>query len=389
MISVSVKSNIELKKILIDYNKTLDENTAGDYVSKIGLYPFVIFNGLILDYKRFINFKISSDEFLPKLEMTFKDYSNKMFDSLFPLDDSIISVFLKSPSESLKPIRMDFKIVEFNPIKNGLKSQEIIYKLVGLLDVSALYFTSYGSYRGTSYDVTKQICTEIGIGFASNIQNTNDAQTWINPADKKIIFLQSLAKASYKNDTAFILSYIDLYYNLNFIDIERQFADSTANLKGIMNDSTLIKDGNEELKSLFLTNHPDAASSNIFITRYNILNESTQVNLEIGYFGEARYYKKIERELDVYTVDALSDIGNSDTIVLKSNSDTDTDNLNNFGGMHIFYGTIDTDNMHENYHYAMMLNHRNLNFFQKVRMKVILSQPNFNLYRFQMIKVKL
>ncbi len=31
----------------------------------------------------------------------------------------------------------------------------------------------------------------------------------------------------------------------------------------------------------------------------------------------------------------------------------------------------------------------NLNFLQKVRMKVVLSKPNFNLYRFQMISVKL
>ena len=70
------------------------------------------------------------------------------------------------------------------------------------------------------------------------------------------------------------------------------------------------------------------------------------------------------------------------------NSDTSTENLNNFGGAHVYYGTIDTDNMHENFHYAIMQNNRNVEYFQKVRMKIILSQPNFNLYRNNVLSSK-
>lgn len=383
------KPTIELKNIIIDYNKSVNDSNAEDYISKIGIYPFVIFNGLILDYKYFIDFKLQNDEFLPKLEMKFRDITNKMIDALFPLDDSIISVFIKSPSEYLQPVRMDFKVTYFNPIKNTQNKDEITYHLMGILDVSPLYYTIFSSYRGTSFDVLKKISEELGLGFATNIQNTNDNQKWLNPADTKVDFIQNIVMASYKSDESFLLSYIDFYYNLNYIDVESQFQDETDNLQGIDDNSIMLKKNGDNMSTLILTNHPDAYTTSNYITKYNILNESTNVNLNIGYFGAVKYYKKIEREISVFTVDALSNTTDQDLIVLKSNSDTSNDNLNNFGGKHIFYGTIDTDNMHENYHYAIMQNARNINFFQKVRMKIVINQPNFNLYRFQMIKVKL
>jgi len=389
MIKRLIKPSIELKKIVIDYNTSVNETNAEEYISKIGQYPFVVFNGLIIDYKYFIDFKLSNDQFLPKLEMKFRDFSNKMIDQLFPLDNSIISVYIKSSSEYLQPIRMDFKVMQFNPIKNGITNEEVIYSIVGTLDVAGLYYTLFSSYNGTSFDTMKAICNEIKLGFASNISNSNDTQTWINPADNKIDFIKNVMAVSYKGDESFLISYIDFYYNLNYIDVEAQFADSTKDLQGIQNDTFVLKEGGETLTSLLLTNHPDAYSTSNYISKFNILNESTNVNLSIGYFGAIRYYKKIEREISIYTIDAISNVGNKDTIVLKSNSDGTNDNINNFGGSHVFYGTIDTDNIHENYHYATMQNSRNLNFFQKVRMKVILRQPNFNLYRFQMIQVKL
>lgn len=390
MITRLVKPSIELKNITINYDKSIEDSNAEDYVSKIGLYPFVMFNGLIIDYKQFVDFKILNDDFTPKLELVFRDYSNLMIDSLFPLDDSIISVYIKSPSEHLQPIRMDFKIMQFNPVKNGISSEDVVYSLVGYLDVTALYFSLFSSHKGTSFEVIKEICKSIGLGFASNVTGTNDAQVWINPANNKKDFIKTIVSSAYRGDESFMVSYIDFYYNLNYIDVEAQFSDSTKGLMGISNDTFIVRDGsNEELCTLLLTNHPDAYSKNNYIARYNILNESTNVNLDIGYFGALRYYKKIERELNIYTVNALSNNANNDTIILKSNSDPSPQNLNNFGGNHTYYGTIDSDNLHVNYHYATIQNTMNLRFLQKVRMKVILRQPNFNLYRFQMIEVKL
>jgi hypothetical protein len=387
MINKIITPSITLKEIIIKYNDDVQDKYAQDYIDKIGQYPFVIFNGLILEYKYFIDFKLYNDLFLPRLEMKFRDMSNKMIDSMFPLDDNKISIFIKSPSENLLPIRMDFKIVEFNPIKNEVNSEDVVYNLKGILDVSSLYFTIFGSYKGTSLDVLKNLAQELGLGFATNIENTNDQQTWINPADTKIDFIEDITLASYKSDDSFMLSYVDFYYNLNYIDIETQFGDST-NLKGLSNNTFIINNNEENLQVLFLTNHPDAYGSNNYISKYNLLNESTNVNLEIGYFGEITYYKKIEKEMSIYMLDTIS-TENDNNVVLKSNSDDSTENLYNFGGSHVYFGTIDTDNIHNNYHYAVFQNLRNVKYFQKVRMKVILPVLNFNLYRFQMINVKL
>lgn len=388
MISVKFKPTIELNPINIPYQKDISDDKAQIFVDKIGQYPFVFFGGLILEYQYFIDFKLFNDDFLPRLEMKFKDLSYKMIDPLFPLDDSVISVFIKSSDENLRPIRMDFKIVEFNPIKNNINNEDITYSLVGYLNVNKLYFSNFCSYKGTSFDVLQTLAKEINIGFASNIESTNDNQAWINPAETKINFIKNITKGSYKSDEAFLLSYIDFYYNLNYVDIETQYSDST-DIAGITNDSYILKNPDNKLIPLCLTNHPDYRNTNMYISKYNILNESTNVNLDIGYFAQVTYYKKIEKEINIFNLDTISTVGDSNTIILKSNSNTSSENLNNFGGEHVYYGTVDTDNIHENFYYSLLQNERNIKYFQKIRIKLILKQPNFNLYRFQMIKVNI
>jgi hypothetical protein len=385
-----VKPSIVLQKIDIQYNDNVSDDNANDFISKVGFYPFVIINGLILEYQYFVKFVLRNDQFLPKLEISFRDKSNKITDELFPLDDAIISIFIKSPSEILMPVRMDFKVTVFNPVKNEVNNEDVVYTLEGILNVNGLYHSPYWAKNNTSFNVLKELANEIGLGFATNIQNTDDKMIWINPSDINLDFIKATTMVSYKDDESFLWSYVDFYYNLNYIDIETQFGDTTEGLEGINSNKYIMDDANN-ITPLYLTNHPDSYGSSLFISKYNIDNSSTKINLDIGYNFFIKYYDTIEKNLAGFVLDTISNIGDNGDIVLKSNNENggNSDSLYQQNVTNDFCGRIDIDNMHKNFYYASVQNERNMKYFQKIKMKVVLSTPNFNLTRFQMIQVKL
>ena len=57
-----------------------------------------------------------------------------------------------------------------------------------------------------------------------------------------------------------------------------------------------------------------------------------------------------------------------------------------FDGM--YGGKIDTDNVHQYYTIAAIQNKKNLEYLQKVKIKITIKSNNFNLYRFQKINMK-
>ena len=84
------------------------------------------------------------------------------------------------------------------------------------------------------------------------------------------------------------------------------------------------------------------------------------------------------------TISTTSSNGNQ--IILKGNINELVD-LNNITTRGIM-GRLDTDNVHPNFLYAEQQNSKNLNFLQKVKIKISLKLMNFNLYRFQKIMIK-
>jgi hypothetical protein len=63
--------------------------------------------------------------------------------------------------------------------------------------------------------------------------------------------------------------------------------------------------------------------------------------------------------------------------------------IQRYSSDNVFEGKIDTDNVHKYFLYAYKNNERNLSFLEKLKMKISLSSPNYNLYRFQKVEVNL
>jgi hypothetical protein len=159
-------------------------------------------------------------------------------------------------------------------------------------------------------------------------------------------------------------------------------------MKGVFSNVNLTKVKDETVTKMFLTDHPDKINTNMYIQRYNLLNSTMKVNLNIGYQKYLSFYDKIGNTQFTFIMDTISTPGAmGKNVIMKGKVGQNSDIArNSWDGD--FLGVYDSDNVHPNYLYAGMQNKQNLEFLQKVKMKVTLGMMNFNLYRFQKIEVK-
>ena len=385
MLKVLERPTITVKDLSIDYTRTTENNVADEYAADVGRYPYIQIGNLVVQTTDTTKIVLYNDQFIPKIEIYFKDPTMKLIDPLFPLDDETISLFIQSSSELLMPVRMDFKITEFNIIK---MNSDINYVLTGLLNVNYLYFQPYSTFLNTSFDLLKKMASTAKLGFASNIDNTNDLMLWINPGDSNLEFMQQVVRYSYRSDESFLLAYIDFYYNLNYVDIEVALNEDISEAKGIYFAANLTKVKDESVTKLFLTDHPDKINTNFYIQKYNLLNSTMKVNLDIGYQKYLSFYDKNGGTQYQFLMDTISTPGPTGKNIIMKGKVGQVSEIaaNSFDGD--FLGVFDTDNVHKNYLYAGMQNKQNLEFLQKVKMKITLGIQNFNLYRFQKIEVR-
>lgn len=364
-----------------------NDDDIGRNVDDLSKYPVVYLNNVMIESTNISKLYLFNDEFLPKLRLEFSDPTNKLLDENFPIDNSIISIFKDSTNTTFMGIKMDFKVTDFTIIKGTKTTEHITFRIDGALNVDDFYLMDWESHKGTTFDVIKKVSSDMGLGFATNINNTNDDQVWINPGNYKIEYLRDLIDASYISDETFLFGYVDFYYNFNYVDIEKQLSEDISEQKNLVENKQMLKEGEENEVPLILTNHPDRDNTNLKIDKYTIENSSTNVNLTYGYRHYAIYYDKIGDELKNYALDSISDAG-ANKIVMKGN-DAENDELYNNQTNNTWMGKLDTDNAHENYLHSLLQNKMNLKFLQKLKMKVRMQKINYGLYRFQKVNVEL
>jgi hypothetical protein len=386
MIEVKKRSTIILKELDIKYQDDVENSKIDQYADTIGKYPYVQLGNTVIQTDDTIKITLYNNQFLPKVEVQFKDPTYRIIDPLFPIDNTILSLFIRSTSDKLMFIRMDFKITNINvdKTKDG-DNQELIFIITGILNVDYLYYTPFKSYNDTSFNVLQTIANEARLGFATNTTNTEDMMVWINPGDTILDFIQDIMKYSYKSDETFMYSYIDFYYNLNYIDIEAAINEDITDQYGI--SSGVVKNKEDKIP-LYLTDHPDKMSTNTYINKYNLINSSTAINLSIGYKTSVAYYDKNGNTYYKMIMDTISIQGTKgEQVILKGDINEITE-LAEQSWDNISLGRYDSDNVHPNFVYAQQHNLKNLESLQKIKMIISLNVMNFNLYRFQKINIK-
>jgi hypothetical protein len=372
----------------------MPDNVRQEYQNTIGYSPVVYYNGYHVQPEDVKNLVLDNTGFYPEVHLIMKDSMNIMSDKAFPLDNTIITIFINPRADEFEPIHCDFKITTFEIIKRDGDSNLIM--LDGVLNVDYLYIQkSYSLSQKSSYEALEAIATEAQIGFASNISSTSDTMTWINPGDEGINFIKQITERSYISDSAFLYSYVDPYYYLNFVDIEAAMEDDASSQTGIMSIGTNVDQNvQQEQKTapLILTNDKSYKETNNYFDRFNIVNQSTKNAIDHGHRRKIHYYDRSGNweekagEFKIFDMDSITTPGIESSGVILKGAPGDqsflTSNVKN-----LYVGKLDKDNMHENAPYAFAQNKQNIIDVQKVVVQLHLPTPNYLLYRYQKVRV--
>jgi len=392
MIEIINKAFIKLKELHIKAN---DPVSADILVQSFNYVPYLFiskvndpdFNGTTIDSKDVIYVKLHNSKFLPEIELYCDDSKGVLFNDFYPFDhDTILSIFVKSNSENTMPIRMDFRIASYETVKGDINSNNLRYLIKGILDVDELFYTKYESRKGTSYEIIKGIASELNLGFASNVQSSDDSMTWINCSDTYPEFIKDVTRYSWISKDAFVWTFIDFQYNINYINIQLEMNDFIKGESGTITNSQIIKNDEEKNSELYLTNNSAFHMTNNYISKFNLVNQSFKVNLERFYQVSSTWYDKGNNTVYKEFVQELQTNHEELKDLTDRNSKIYQENVND----EYFTGKIDTDNnVHRNYSLAKVANVFHLAGMEKMKMIVTLNQVNFSIKRFQNIKIEI
>lgn len=334
--------------------------------------------------------KIESIGYLPTMYVIFDDIYNVIHDIGFPADNAKVTIVMPSKSDNLADIFLEFKITKFsvNPTQNNNNKRIEMY---GILNVENILIKNYESFNDkTSYDVCKDIAGEVGLGLMSNVTSSNDKMTWLNPGMNRYLFLANeVIKKAWISESSFVWSFVDFYYNINYIDIEKALSDDIKDIKWIAHLGS-TEEG-KQIVSPVLSNDESAKETNMFFVGENIKNNSTEISILRGYLRDIFYYDvdgnwdKKAGSYKEYTLDTITTPDKDNTVYLKGDPGDTTFYKNNKS--YHYLGKIDTQNMHPDYLWAEMQNTENIYDLEKLSMNIKMPNPNFNIKRFEKVSL--
>lgn len=372
--------------------------------------PSVHINKHKIDPTDITDFKLSVSGFIPTMSLTFDDTTHMFHGDSIPRDGDVMNLRISARQEdSFKDIRADFLITSVRaskeePLFGGDLKQN--YNMTGVLKVPGLKVEECVSYaKASTIDHLKEIATKLKLGYASNIDKTDDAMTRLCPYISRMDFIQSLIDHSYVDKTSFQIGFIDPYYYLNFIDLNKSFNSPNEFEETLIHlmqtDYQLFDKDKEELEKInklkaqmALSNHSNFGGTSQEITNFKLINESGGISLAQG----------SSRKLQFFEMDSDEKLVTFDLMPSATDKEKMQDHEEPLKGRRgeqdykaevrqKYVGRIDVDpahgNMNINYYHASMLNSINRAEIYKMGLEVTTSTVNTGLYRGMKIPVLL
>jgi len=325
--------------------------------------------------------------------------------TLYPRDGGHITLYIGSKNpDTFKAIHMDFDITNVSSPKAGLAMTRKEFRFGGTAKIPNLQAEQCRALEdATSMDHLEEITGELGLGFASNIDTTDDSQPRIQPYETTLDFITNIVKTSYVGEEAFQNYYIDQWYNLNFVEFNKIFnapnpkgdevQDSYVALDKTTNtDSGTDDNGDQSEGKLILTNHMSAESTNNKISQYSIANKAMDISLRNGYKRTLQMYDDLEEEkLTEFDIESFTSTNTPDNQgPLKGNLSEDTYDTQI---KHKYIGRQQDvsleGNVHSNYKYSLLNNYQNLQELEKIKLEVELAAFNPGIYMSQKVPVNI
>lgn len=263
--------------------------------------PVIFINGYFLQ-NYLLDFSLDLNQILPTVSFKFYTGNSSFVNINYPKDGDIVSIYIRSNVSDYKPVRMDFSILSVDSnLSTTPEGEMITFLILGECRIPGFYTEVCRSYSNkTSYQTLLEVSQELNLGFATNDPNLEDRMTWICPNLSYYNFIKEVSISSYKNDRSFYATWVDLYYNLNFVNINNQLeAEDVSQIvkavpgsaTGKANDS--IFPGIELIPAeipLLVTNHPQLYGYPFFINAYTLLSEAGNKTNQMGYIQEVQFY---------------------------------------------------------------------------------------------------
>lgn len=371
--------------------KALRPDLTGYNRQKGKRIPLIQIGGFILNENDLLSFTLFQNDFLPNIHISFIDSAKIHTSEGFPTTNPIVSIYLAPTNKLLKSISADYLITNIRSV--ALPDGRIRYDYVGELYIPKLNTNKSIAYsKMTSVDALRAIAKDLGLGFATNEDQTNDNMTWINPNLSYKTFIQNISDRAYKNEKSFYQIFIDRSYVLNFINVEKQYSrdqevDVTYigqnNREDINYERVDDVSKNDSLAEvpMVLTYSKAAKADDMKIVDYSPISENGGILTIESFKKRVNWYRHNDQKLDFF-IEPLSDLKPEggkvhQTPVLTDFTDEDI----------IKWIGIDYNNAHENYKFARVINMHNEKELYKNQLKVTLNGANFSVPRGSRVRV--
>tara|TARA_R110001592_G_scaffold62377_2_gene190855 strand:- start:4433 stop:6007 length:1575 start_codon:yes stop_codon:yes gene_type:complete len=381
-------------------------------------YPAIRVNSYDFNKGDIAFFNLEINGFLPRLTVTVEDNAGMFTINSYPKDGDCLMLIIKSKDEDLyKPIRMDFDIlsVDAPPVsraeesgaaqgggadEDGVETEPMPPEpptftfscRAKIPKILAEACQSFGD--DTSFNHLNTIADELKLGYASNETSTDDSMIRLQAFDTYEKFIKDTADTCYMDENSFFECYIDPYYYLNFVNVNKQFSgneDLEDTLSSFEQDLTGHQDidndaANKQEARLMLTNlQKGSANTSRYVDKYSMVNNSGQIFLMNGYKRTAQYYSEDAEAFLSFDVDPLTteDAADDDHPLKGNLNDSRFEEEVKFKYMGKHTDNMNEGNAHLNYHYAVIQNLQNNEELDKLKVIVELPTANMSLYRFQ------
>jgi len=264
-------------------------------------YPLIKINNYFISEQELDFITIDSRGFLPSVTLQVTFIYNQFMDKEMPKDGDIISIAIRNKSDLLNPIRNDYVITSVTPSKRRSSGTvPITVTFFGELFIPGLKsYIGSEAFKGTSMNVMKQVAKKLMLGFNTNDDDTDDRQIWLS-ADSPEDFINDITTKAWRNENSFYDSWIDVYYNLNFINIQKQLlsaeddVDSAALLDNIDADWTwgATTEETKETPKVF-SNFIGYRTSSFYITEWKPVNKSSAITFTYGTSMVASFFEHL------------------------------------------------------------------------------------------------
>ncbi len=325
----------------------------------------------------------------------FEDSTGFFQSRFFPKDGDIMQLNIRSQGEetTFKPIRIDFTITDVAPMGGGTDEAVARFKVEGKMLVPNLFTEFNELYQGTSWNSLLGLAENLQLGYASNVDDTADDMTWINPMDTRQKFIEDIVANSYLNDDNFFQAYIDPYYYLTMADINRLFSQEgavEASQTFSSNQLDAMGDGDGEEKDFpnMLSNLVQMQGGARYISKKHMINNTGEIANANGYKRFAQWWNLNDKNFISEFVDPIT--GNTPGMIpmkgrkVGPQGEKITEGIADTQNRYKYLGK-QSDNVHDNYMYSIVQNYQNNEEIHKMGMVIELDTINPALIRYMRI----